>query len=133
LNLERKLRVVIADDTRLILRVCSCLVNECHRAELVGTARNGAELLNVCRSAQPDLVLVDVHMPVMNGLEAVALITEEFPDMSVVFVTSDDSDQLKNECMALGSLAVLPKLTSQAELCTLMGELIGSCDLRSHK
>ena len=53
--------------------------------------------------------------------------------MRVVFVTSDDSAQLKDECMALGSLAVLPKLTSQAELCTLMGELIGSCDLRSHK
>src|ERR1700694_4396982 len=46
---------------------------------------------------------------------------------------SYDSAQLKDECMALGSLAVLPKLTSQAELCTLMGELIGSCDLRSHK
>ncbi len=72
-------------------------------------------------------------MPVMNGLEAVALITQEFPDMKVVFVTSDDSAQLKDECMALGSLAVLPKLTSQAELCTLMSEVIGSCDLRSHK
>jgi DNA-binding NarL/FixJ family response regulator len=69
----------------------------------------------------------------MNGLEAVACITQEFPDMRVVFVTCDDSAQLKDECMALGSLAVLPKLTSQAELCTLMGELIGSCDLRSHK
>jgi YesN/AraC family two-component response regulator len=66
------MRVVIADDTRLVLRVCSCLVTECQRAELVGTARNGAELLNVCRSACPDLVLVHVHMPVMNGLEAVA-------------------------------------------------------------
>jgi hypothetical protein len=53
--------------------------------------------------------------------------------MRIVFVTSDDSAKLKNECMALGSLAVLPKLTSQAELCTLMGELIGSCALRSHK
>ncbi len=72
-------------------------------------------------------------MPVMNGLEAVACLTREFPDVRVVFVTCDDSSQLKDECMALGSLAVLPKLTSQAELCTLMGELIGSCDLRSHK
>ena len=130
---DRKMRIVVADDTQLVLRVCSCLVTECHRAELVGTARNGAELLNVCRSACPDLVLVDVHMPVMNGLEAVASIRQEFPDMRVVFVTSDDSAQLKDECMALGSLAVLPKLTSQAELCTLMSELIGSCDLRSHK
>ena len=92
---RRKLRVVIADDTRLVLRVCSCLVTECHRAELVGTAQNGAELLNVCRSACPDLVLVDVHMPVMNGLEAVASIRQEFPGMRVVFVTSDDSDKLR--------------------------------------
>jgi DNA-binding NarL/FixJ family response regulator len=68
----------------------------------------------------------------MNGLEAVALIAREFPDMRVIFVTSDDSAQLKDECMALGSLAVLPKLTSQAELCTLMGKLIGSCNLREH-
>jgi DNA-binding NarL/FixJ family response regulator len=69
----------------------------------------------------------------MTGLEAVARITQEFPDMRVVFVTSDDSAELKDECMALGSLAVLPKLTSQAELCKLMGELIGSCELRSHE
>jgi DNA-binding NarL/FixJ family response regulator len=127
------MRVVVADDNQLVLRVCSCLVTECDRAELVGTARNGAELLNVCRSAQPDLVLVDVDMPVMNGLEAAGRITQEFPDMRVVFVTCNDSAQLKDECMAVGSLAVLPKLTSQAELCTLMGELIGPCALRSHK
>ena len=74
-------------------------------------------------------MLVDVHMPVMNGLEAVACIKQEFPDMRIVFVTCDDSAQLKDECMALGSLAVFPKLTSQAELCTLMGKIIGSCDL----
>ncbi len=72
-------------------------------------------------------------MPVMNGLEAVASIRQEFPDMRVVFVTSDDSTEIKDECMALGSLAVLPKLTSQAELCTLMGELIGSCHLLLHE
>ncbi len=72
-------------------------------------------------------------MPVMNGLEAVASISQEFPETRVVFVTSDDCDKLKDECVALGSLAVLPKLTSQAELCTLMGELVGSCDLRSHQ
>lgn len=127
------MRVVVADDTQLVLRVCSYLINECHRAELVGTAQNGAELVNICRSAQPDLVLVDVHMPVMNGLEAVACITQEFPDMKVVFVTCDDSEQLKDECMALGSLAVLPKFSSQEELCALMEELIGSCELRTHK
>lgn len=127
------MRVVVADDTQLVLRVCSGLVKECHRAELVGTARNGAELLSVYRSAQPDLVLVDVHMPVMNGLEAVASIMQEFPDMRVVFVTSDDSAELKEGCMALGSLAVLPKLTSQAELCTLMGKLVGTCNLHLHK
>jgi DNA-binding NarL/FixJ family response regulator len=127
------MRVVVADDNQLVLRVCSCLVNECDRAELVGTARNGAELLTVCRSAQPDLVLVDVDMPVMNGLEAVACIAQNFPDIRVVFVTCNDSAQLKDECMALGSRAVLPKLTSQAELCALMGELIGSCALRSHR
>jgi DNA-binding NarL/FixJ family response regulator len=55
----------------------------------------------------------------MNGLEAVASVVREFPEIRVVFVSSDDSAQLKRECMALGSLAVAPKLTSQAELCSL--------------
>ena len=127
------MRVVVADDTQLVLRVCSYLINECQRAELVGTAQNGAELLNICRSAQPDLVLVDVHMPVMSGLEAVACLRQECPGMIVVFVTCDDSPQLKDECLALGSLAVLPKFTSQEELCALMEDLIGTCELRSHK
>lgn len=127
------MRVVVADDTQLVLRVCSCLVNVCPHAELVGTAQNGAELLNVCWTVQPDLVLVDVHMPVMSGLEAVSRIKQEFPDLRVVFVTSDDSAQLKDDCRALGSLAVLPKITSQAQFCTLMGGLTDSCDLCSHK
>jgi chemotaxis response regulator CheB len=61
---EKKLRVVVADDTQLVLQVCSCLVNGCRRAELVGTAQNGAELLEMCRSLRPDLALVDAHMPV---------------------------------------------------------------------
>lgn len=133
MNTVRKVRVAVADDTQLVLRVCSCLVTGCRRAELVGTANNGLELVKLCRSVHPDLVLVDVHMPVMNGLQAVGCIKEEHPNIRIVFLTGDDSEETKQKCIDLGAFAVLPKFTSQTELCALMEELIGKCPLPPHE
>jgi CheY-like chemotaxis protein len=72
-------------------------------------------------------------MPVMDGLEAVSRIKQEFPDTKVVFVTSDSGAQIKDKCMALGALAVLPKLSRQEELCELVGKLFGPCHLFPHR
>jgi DNA-binding NarL/FixJ family response regulator len=72
-------------------------------------------------------------MPVMEGLDAVAHLKREFPEMKIIIVTSDDIEQLKDRCIAIGSDAVLPKLTRQEELCELVGKLIGPCGLPPHE
>ena len=127
-----QLRLVVADDTQLVLSVCSCLVDGCRRAKLVGVAQNGAEAVEVARSTRPDVLLLDLNMPVLNGLEAAARIRQELPETRIIFLTADDSDSIRQQCMDLGAYAVRPKLTSQAELCALMSELIGPCHLPPH-
>ncbi len=98
-----------------ILRVCSCLVDGCRRAELVGSATNGAEAIDVVHTARPDVLLLDEHMPIVDGLEAAVRVIEELPGIRIVFLTEDDSVPTRDKCMAVGAsqsfgLGVIRKL-----------------------
>jgi DNA-binding NarL/FixJ family response regulator len=84
LSSHNKIKVLIADDHQLFLLGLSQIFNIHKDIELVGAARDGAELLKMTERLRPDVILTDVQMPVMNGIEATFKIKEMFPRTEVI-------------------------------------------------
>lgn len=96
---ETPVRVVIVDDHAVVRRGLRELISTIPECDPVGEAANGEEALRVVAELAPDLVLMDISMPVMDGVEATRLITARHPDVRVIMLTSDS-----NESRVLGAL-----------------------------
>src|SRR5215472_3139947 len=89
------LRTVVADDHDVVRRGLIFLLTQSGRAEVVGQAKDGLELLTLVEQLQPDLVISDIAMPSLNGIDAAAYISKHFPKTSVAVVTMfSDEDNL---------------------------------------
>jgi len=87
------IRVLCADDHPLIRKgIASILANEAD-ALLVAEASNGREAVELFRKHKPDVVLLDLHMPELDGVAATKIILQEFPDARIIALTSYDGDQ----------------------------------------
>jgi DNA-binding NarL/FixJ family response regulator len=99
----RKIRVVVADDSRTALcAVCAYLEFE-GRFEIVGTASDGLSVLHQAERFRPDLVLTDLSMPQMTGLEAAAQLRKSFPDLRILIFTELKGVSLRAACLQSGA------------------------------
>ena len=88
-------QILIADDHDLVRDGFQRMLASNPDLQVVGEARNGQEAIELCRSLRPDLVLMDVRMPEIDGLAATRIIKEELPTVSVLIIsTYDDPDYL---------------------------------------
>ncbi len=111
MNDGQKIRVVIADDTALYRKILSMAVEKIPSAQLVGSAADGIAALDVLKRTPADLVLLDVCMPRMDGVEALKEIHKLYPQTAVVMlsgVTSADADTTV-EALEIGALEFIPK------------------------
>nr|MBA2407651.1 response regulator transcription factor [Chitinophagales bacterium] len=92
------------------------LVRDSDKVLLVGEATNGEELMTVVKSKNPDVVLMDINMPNMNGIEASKKIKAAFPHMKILGLTMSDDAISVSEMMRAGALGYLLKTTGKAEL-----------------
>lgn len=83
-----KIKVLLADDQELILESLHIVLSMEEDLEIVGLARNGEEAVKGCEQFKPDMVLMDVNMPVMDGVAATALIKERMPATKIIMLTS---------------------------------------------
>ena len=114
--MKSKIKVVIADDHQIFIEGIKSLIRDSEKVALVGEARDGTSLMQVLKLKVPDVVLMDVGMPNMNGIEATRKIRAQFPDMKILGLTmSDDADSV-SEMMRAGALGYLLKTTGKAEL-----------------
>jgi|HigsolmetaAR204D_1030405.scaffolds.fasta_scaffold00130_26 DNA-binding NarL/FixJ family response regulator len=84
----KSIKVIIAEDQLLILNSLKIILNATEDIEVVGTALNGQEALHLIEQLQPDIVLMDVNMPVMDGLEATRLAKEKWPSIKIIMLTT---------------------------------------------
>lgn len=105
---ERAPRVLVADDQTLI-RTGFRLILTTRGIEVVGEAADGAEAVAAARELRPDVVLMDIRMPNMDGLEAARLILQQAPECRVLMLTTFDLDRYVYEALALGASGFLLK------------------------
>ncbi|GAB2970137.1 response regulator transcription factor [Streptomyces pseudoechinosporeus] len=105
---ERAPRVLVADDQTLI-RTGFRLILTTRGIEVVGEAADGAEAVAAARELRPDVVLMDIRMPNMDGLEAAWLILQQAPECRVLMLTTFDLDRYVYEALALGASGFLLK------------------------
>ncbi|HZN94165.1 MAG TPA: chemotaxis protein CheB [Myxococcales bacterium] len=108
--MSRRVRVLVADDSRAIQQVFLTLLSSDPRLEVVGTAADGVEAVELARSLRPDVITMDVRMPRLDGLAATAAIMAEAPSrILVVASVAEDQQALVFRAMHAGALEVIQK------------------------
>ncbi len=116
-------RVCLVDDQRLIRDGLRLLLELEDGLEVVGEAENGAAALEAYAALQPDVVLMDVRMPVMDGVEATRRLLERWPQARVVILTTFDDDAYIFDALRAGALGYLLKDLSGTELAGAVREV----------
>ena len=113
---EPRIRLVIVDDNVDARDQMSKLVMFERDIEVVGTAGSGTEALEVARKLQPDVMLMDINMPDMDGIKATELITSELPNTSVIMMSVQGEQDYLRQSMLAGARQFLVKPFSTDEL-----------------
>jgi len=103
------IRVLIVDDHQMVREGLKVLLSTCDDIEVVAEAANGAEALEQCRLAGPNVVLMDILMPVMDGAEATAQITAAWPEIRVIALTSYLDQEYVEKTLDAGAISYLLK------------------------
>ena len=113
---QAPIRVMIVDDHAVVRGGLGTFLLAYDDLELVGEASNGLEALSVCERCQPDVVLMDLMMPEMDGATATRLLRERFPHVQVIALTSFKEEDLVQGVLAAGAIGYLLKNISADEL-----------------
>jgi DNA-binding NarL/FixJ family response regulator len=124
------IRILIVDDDPFTVTVqIRELLELGKKAELVGVAHDGAEGLREARRLDPDLVLMDVRMPVMDGFKATRLLKEENPDVAVVVISAFGGEEYKRAAEENGADAFITKTSLDKDLPGVMFSLCGGTEI----
>jgi DNA-binding NarL/FixJ family response regulator len=107
-------RVILADDHAILLEALRKLLES--KYEVIGTTTDGRSLLQIARARRPDLILLDVTMPILNGLEAARQLKGELPDVKIIFLTMNEDPDIAQEALHLGASGYLLKKSAATEL-----------------
>ena len=116
MNNSGKIRVLIADDHGMVRRGVSIYLKNHSDLEVIGEARDGQEAIALCEEKQPDVVLMDLLMPKLNGVAATRLVRKRWPHMQVIALTSFHDKDLIQDALQAGAIGYLLKNVSGDEL-----------------
>jgi DNA-binding NarL/FixJ family response regulator len=116
----RRLKVVIADDHRLMLAAMRLALQQAADIEIVGEAQTGSQVLPVVTQANPDLVLLDIRMPGMDGLKCLQLLRERFPKVKSVVLSGIDEPQIIQSALEAGAIAYILKTVDPQDLASAL-------------
>jgi DNA-binding NarL/FixJ family response regulator len=97
------IKILVVDDQTLMRDGLKTILDLEEDLQVVGTACNGREAYKLVKQVKPDVILMDIRMPILNGVEATKLIKEEFKDISIIILTTFDTDDMIIEALACGA------------------------------
>jgi DNA-binding NarL/FixJ family response regulator len=121
------IKVLICDDQSIVSTGLTTILGSSSEIQVLGTAADGAEAVQKAAQLQPDVVLMDLKMPIMNGIEATALVHKEHPHIKVLVLTTYDADEWVFDAIRSGAAGYLlkdtpPQALIQAVLDTAAGK-----------
>jgi DNA-binding NarL/FixJ family response regulator len=119
-----KIKVFIADDHQLFRDGIKYILSESEKFTTIGEASNGKELLEKLERTEVDIILLDINMPVMNGIEAAKEILEKNPNQAILVLSMYDSEEYYNAFIDLGVKGFLLKDSSNHELMSAMNKIL---------
>jgi two-component system response regulator NreC len=113
---KKKIRVLVADDHAVVRQGFRKLLEEQEDIEVLGEAGDGLEVIRQVKSLRPDVVLMDIQMPELNGLETVSLIKESVPETQVVLLSMHEKDAYVYQALSSGALGYVLKASPVTEI-----------------
>ncbi|NIM96469.1 MAG: response regulator [Anaerolineales bacterium] len=107
---------MVVDDHDMVRRGLTAFLQVSPDLELVGEARNGREAVSLCEALQPDVILMDLVMPELDGPGAIRVIRERWPEVRIIAITSFQEQDLVHEAIQAGAISYLLKNVSVSEL-----------------
>ena len=120
------MRIVIADDHEIFRDGLSLMLSRQQGIELVGEADNGLQLIELVRQLQPDVVITDIKMPVMDGLESTKILLKEFPDLRIIALSMFDEENLVIDMLDAGAKGYLQKNADKTEILEAINTVYGN-------
>lgn len=113
---SKPIRVMLVDDHTMVRRGLATFLKAFDDLELAGEAENGQTAIQLCAKLQPDVILMDMVMPEMNGAETTRIIRQQFPNVQVIALTSFKEEELVKSALETGAIGYLLKDVSANEL-----------------
>jgi len=114
--MERKATIILADDHEVILDGLSAILNAEGNLKVVATARDGQDLLEKSAEHHPDLCIVDMDMPLMNGLQAAEMLIQRYKDFRIILLTMHNEGSILRKAKQMGIKGYLLKTCDTDEL-----------------
>jgi DNA-binding NarL/FixJ family response regulator len=123
-SFNKPLRIILADDHTLVRAGIRALLEKLPEVEVVGEAGDGREVLNLVKLHRPDVVLMDISMPGLNGLEAAARMAREFAEVRVIILSMHNNEEYYWRALKAGAAGYLLKKSATAELETALQRVV---------
>ena len=121
-SIPSRIRILIADDHQMFAEALTALLEK--TCKVVGVVRDGRELFRRAIEERPDVIIVDIAMPLLNGLDAAQKIRRDLPNMKIIFLTMQEDPNLAAAAMELGPVGFVLKHSAQKELFTALGRVL---------
>jgi two-component system, NarL family, nitrate/nitrite response regulator NarL len=128
----KRITVLLAEDHQIVREGFRSLLGHEHDIEVVAEAANGRQAVQLNRKLRPAVVVMDIAMPLLNGLEAARQIRKDFPDTKVLFLSAHSDDAYVDQVAVLGATGFLLKQTSSENLATAIREVQKGNSFYSH-
>ena len=119
-NFHKPIRVILAEDHTLVRAGIRALLEKFSGVEVLGEAGDGREVLNLVKLRRPDVVLMDISMPGLNGLDAAARLAREFPAVRVIILSMHSNEEYYWRALKAGAAGYLLKKAASVELETAL-------------
>jgi len=113
--LVKPITVMLADDHTLVRAGIRALLEKLPSVKVIGEASDGREVLNLVKAQRPDVVLMDIAMPGLNGLEAAARMTKDFPEVRIIFLSMHNNEEYVVRALKAGAVGYPLKKEATAE------------------